>query len=47
MSLDNWEYCCEACGREISEENFEEYDGMCEDCAKFHQKELALYVRYG
>jgi hypothetical protein len=26
------EYHCEVCGREISEEDYEQYDGMCWEC---------------
>ena len=25
-------YYCSVCGREISEEDYEEYDGMCWEC---------------
>lgn len=25
-------YCCSVCGREISEEEYEAYDGMCWEC---------------
>ena len=25
-------FCCSVCGREISEEDFEDYDGMCWEC---------------
>ncbi|MBT0160852.1 hypothetical protein G4O51_12805 [Candidatus Bathyarchaeota archaeon A05DMB-2] len=25
-------YCCSVCGREISEEDYAEYDGMCWEC---------------
>ena len=26
------EYCCEVCGRKISKEEYEDYDGMCWEC---------------
>ena len=26
------EYHCEVCGRKISKEEFESFEGMCEDC---------------
>ena len=25
-------YCCSVCGQEISEEDYESYDGMCWEC---------------
>lgn len=25
-------YCCEVCGREISKEEYESFDGLCEEC---------------
>ena len=28
----NEEYHCEVCGKEISEEEYESYDGLCWEC---------------
>ena len=29
---DEDEYRCEVCGREISKEDYDAYDGMCREC---------------
>jgi len=34
-------YECERCGRRISEEEYETYDGMCEKCYVIEIDELA------
>jgi len=26
------EYCCEVCGKKISEEDYESYNGLCWEC---------------
>jgi NMD protein affecting ribosome stability and mRNA decay len=34
------EYHCEVCGRKISKEEYEDYDGMCEECYEVEIDEL-------
>jgi len=31
-SVEGEKFCCSVCGREISEEDFRDYDGMCWEC---------------
>jgi NMD protein affecting ribosome stability and mRNA decay len=37
---DEKEYHCEVCGREISREDYEQYDGMCMECYEIEIDEL-------
>jgi|YelNatPaOPRAMG01_1025707.scaffolds.fasta_scaffold281922_2 Zn finger protein HypA/HybF involved in hydrogenase expression len=32
MTKNKKEYHCEICGREITKEEYETYDGMCREC---------------
>ncbi|MEM3726116.1 MAG: hypothetical protein QXK98_04550 [Candidatus Bathyarchaeia archaeon] len=36
----NKKYYCRRCGEEISEEEFNEYDGFCESCYWLEEDEL-------
>ena len=40
MSQTDKRYMCERCGREITQEEYETYDGMCQDCYEIEIDEL-------
>jgi NMD protein affecting ribosome stability and mRNA decay len=40
MNQTHKRYTCERCGREITQEEYETYDGMCQDCYEIEIDEL-------
>ena len=47
MTKNKKEYRCEICGREISKEEYETYDGLCEECHEIEIDELDYEDEYG
>jgi len=40
------DYTCERCGRKITQEEYETYDGMCEECYEIEIDELDYENNY-
>ena len=38
--MNDEEYTCQRCGRQISQEDYETYDGMCLECYEIEIDEL-------
>jgi len=45
--IKNKEYRCERCGRTITQEEYETYDSLCEECHEIEIDELNCEDEYG
>jgi Zn finger protein HypA/HybF involved in hydrogenase expression len=47
MASEEKAYRCERCGRSITNEEYELYDGLCEECCEIEIDELDYEDDYG
>ncbi|MEM3441293.1 MAG: hypothetical protein QXV09_03295 [Candidatus Bathyarchaeia archaeon] len=47
MTKNKKEYCCERCGKTITEEEYKTYDGLCAECHETETDELDYEDEYG
>lgn len=47
MTKNKKEHRCERCGRAITQEEYETYDGLCEECHEIEIYELDYEAEYG